>query len=96
MTTSQTLFPALGVVFAVLVIPLWSRRRAGTAMPRSPERMLPALEASTRFVRNSAWTRRLLYRLSVFGVPSSCLWALLPVIAHERLGLSSSQTDSPT
>ncbi|TQC46710.1 MFS transporter [Rhodococcus sp. WS4] len=90
-TTSQAHFLTLGVVFAVLVMPLWSRRRAGTAMPRSSERMAPALEASTRFVRNSGWTRRLLYRLSVFGVPSSCLWALLPVIAHERLGLSSSQ-----
>lgn len=83
-TASEALFLALGVVFA-------SRRRVGSAMPRSSERMLPALAASTRFVRNSAWTRRLLYRLSVFGVPSSCLWALLPVIAHKRLGLSSSQ-----
>ncbi|MFZ2175058.1 MAG: MFS transporter [Rhodococcus sp. (in: high G+C Gram-positive bacteria)] len=90
-TTSETLFLALGVVFAALVVPLVSRRRVGAAMPRSSERMVPALVASRRFVRNSAWTRRLLYRLSVFGVPSSCLWALLPVIAHERLGLSSSQ-----
>ncbi|MDI9941465.1 MULTISPECIES: MFS transporter [Rhodococcus] len=80
-TTSEALFLALGVVFAVLVVPLRSRRRIGPAMPRSSERMLPALAASTRFVWNSAWTRRLLYRLSVFGVPSSCLWALLPVIA---------------
>ncbi|MFE5699556.1 MFS transporter [Rhodococcus koreensis] len=90
-TTSEALFLALGVVFAVLVVPLRSRRRVGSAMPRSSERMLPALAASTRFVWNSAWTRRLLYRLSVFGVPSSCLWALLPVIAYQRLGLSSSQ-----
>ncbi|MFC9835213.1 MFS transporter [Rhodococcus sp. NPDC127530] len=89
-TTSEALFLALGVVFAVLVVPLRSRRRVGS-VPRSSERMLPALAASTRFVWNSAWTRRLLYRLSVFGMPSSCLWALLPVIAYERLGLSSSR-----
>ena len=81
----------MGVVFAVLVVPLRSRRRVSAGMPRSSERMLPALAASTRFVWNSAWSRRLLYRLSVFGMPSSCLWALLPVIAYERLGLSSSQ-----
>jgi MFS family permease len=45
---------------------------------------------AVRFAAHSPWTRRLLLRMVLFGVPSSCLWAALPLVAHDRLHLDSS------
>ncbi len=41
------------------------------------------------FARHSPWTQRLVYRMFAFGFPAAALWALLPVLAYERLGLDS-------
>ena len=51
---------------------------------------LLALHSGTRFVRYSPVVRRMLLRAALFLIPGSVLWALLPLIATERLGLGSS------
>jgi MFS family permease len=50
-----------------------------------PEPFVSALRAGTRYVRFSPVVRRLLLRLALFVVPGSALWALLPLIATQRL-----------
>jgi MFS family permease len=50
-----------------------------------PEPFVSALRAGTRYVRFAPVVRRLLLRLALFVVPGSALWALLPLIATERL-----------
>jgi MFS family permease len=50
-----------------------------------PEPFVSALRAGTRYVRFSPVVRRLLLRLALFVVPGSVLWALLPLIATQRL-----------
>ena len=50
-----------------------------------PEPFVSALRAGTRYVRFSPVVRRLLFRLALFVVPGSALWALLPLIATQRL-----------
>jgi MFS family permease len=56
----------------------------------SAERLAPAVRAGIRFVRFSPPVRTVLVRGAAFSVSASALWALLPVVALGRLGLSDS------
>jgi MFS family permease len=56
----------------------------------SGERFAPAVRAGIRFVRFSPPVRTVLLRGALFSVSASALWALLPVAALGRLGLSES------
>ncbi len=86
----------VGAVFALntvtflvfgLVVAAW-RPRAGTTSP-FPERFVPALRAGGRYVRYAPVVRRMLVRSVLFLVPASALWALLPLVASQRLGLGA-------
>ncbi|MGI5214444.1 MFS transporter [Plantactinospora sp. CA-290183] len=66
------------------------RWRPGTSRSvEVPERFTAALRAGGRYVRHSPIVQRLLLRALLFLVPGSALWALLPLIANQRLGLGS-------
>jgi MFS family permease len=71
----------------LLVLLAW-RPRAGTAA-RLPEPFVSALRAGGRYVRYSPVVRRILLDATLFLVPASALWALLPLIASQRLGQGS-------
>ena len=75
-------FTACGSVFLVL-----DSRRPGRRGPRRP--IVPDIVQGLRFARFSPWTRRLLTRMVVFGFPASALWALVSLVAHDRLGLGA-------
>lgn len=75
------------VVFS-LVLLLWRREQVEATAQR--ERFGPALRAGSRYVRHSPVVRRLLLRVVLFLVPAVVLWALLPLIATQRLGLGPS------
>jgi MFS family permease len=84
----------VGAVFAVntaafllfaLVLLAW--RRPANEGAASPERFIPALRAGGRYVRYSPVVRRILLHLSLFLLPASAIWALLPLVATRRLGL---------
>jgi predicted MFS family arabinose efflux permease len=82
---------ALSLVAAAGVLLRWRSApvdSAAAALER--ERLGAAMAAGTRYVRNAPMTRRLLLRLIIFVVPATVLWALLPLVASERLGLGSS------
>jgi MFS family permease len=74
------------LVFALVLVG-WRRQEEPDQDP--PERFGPALRAGGRYVRHSPVIRRLMLRTGLFVVPASALWALLPVIASRRLGLSA-------
>ncbi|MGQ4598581.1 MFS transporter [Nocardia sp. R6R-6] len=76
---------SFGGIVAVLTV--WRRPAPDRRLPT--ERPLAALQAGTRFIRAAPAIRRVLLRSIVFIAPASALWALLPVIARDRLGLSS-------
>ncbi|GAA5053700.1 MFS transporter [Nocardia callitridis] len=76
---------SFGGIVAVLVV--WRRPAADRTLPS--ERPLAALQAGTRFIRAAPGIRRVLLRSILFIGPASAVWALLPVIARDRLGLSS-------
>jgi MFS family permease len=88
--SGPTLVFALNAVsFAGIVVVLiaWRRPVAEQALPA--ERPLAALSAGGRFIRSAPVIRRIMLRAVLFIAPGSALWALLPVIAKDQLGLSS-------
>jgi MFS family permease len=73
----------------VLVIAVVVALRAPGGARASRERLAPAMRAGLRFVRFSRPVRAVLVRGALFSVFASALWALLPVVALERLDLGS-------
>jgi MFS family permease len=73
------------VAFALILI-TWRR----PADRPGDEPFLPALLAGGRYVRHSPVVRRILLRCAMFVVPANVLWALLAVVADQRLGLGAS------
>jgi MFS family permease len=71
------------VIALVLVLRTPGRKRG------SRERLAPAMRAGLRFVRFSWPVRTVLVRGGLFSVCASALWALLPVVALERLDVGS-------
>jgi MFS family permease len=75
--------------FVLYAIVLACHPRLG-GPPQSSERFLPGLRAGGRYARHAPVVQRILLRAALFLVPASALWALLPLIAAQRLGLGSS------
>lgn len=86
---SAWIFALVAVLCGSCSFILWTRERRAPdrSSPRRP--ILPELSGALRFVANSAWTTRLLFQLFLFGIPSSALWALISLAAHDRLGMGS-------
>jgi MFS family permease len=78
---------AVSVVFLAIALLSWRRPRAGPGYGR--ERFVPALRAGGRYVWHDPVVRRILLRAIIFVAPAMALWALLPVIASQRLGLGA-------
>jgi len=75
---------AAGVLAVILLA--W-RRPSVVAGERDP--FLPALVAGGRYVRHEPVVRRILVRFAAFIVPACAIWALLPLIASQQLGLDA-------
>ncbi|MBH0774870.1 MFS transporter [Nocardia bovistercoris] len=89
--SGPTLVFALNAVsFGGIVAVLMFWRRPATDRNLPTERPLAALQAGTRFIRAAPAIRRVLLRSILFIAPASALWALLPVIARDGIGLSAS------
>ena len=74
----------VGMVF---VVRGWKRQEQ--ALPGVPERLLSGIGSGIRFVRHSAPMRAIVIRNLSFALSASALWALLPVIARDQLGLGA-------
>ncbi|WP_432540669.1 MFS transporter [Kineococcus sp. SYSU DK002] len=83
------LFALNGLTFAVFVVALLSVPAPTAAPPGPHPRFVQGLQAGGRYVRHSPFVRRALLRLVLFVVPANVLWALLPLLAQQRLGLGS-------
>jgi len=78
-----------GLLVAIVSLVALRVRPPGPARA-SGERLAPAVRAGVRFVRFSPPVRTVLLRGAAFSLSASALWALLPVAALGRLGLSES------
>lgn len=78
-------FAANAMSFAAVLAVLFSWKRENTESSGGvPYRQ--SLIEGLRFVRGEPTMRRTLLRLSMFMAPASALWALLPLVARQRLG----------
>jgi MFS family permease len=78
---------ALSVVFLAVALLFWRRSPAESQAGR--ERFVPALRAGSRYVWHEPVVRRILLRAMLFITPAIALWALLPLIASQQLGLGA-------
>jgi MFS family permease len=88
--SAGALFAVEAGLLAVIVGLVTLRVRPPGPVRASGERFAPAVRAGIRFVRFSPPVRTVLLRGAAFSVSASALWALLPVVALGRLGLSDS------
>ncbi|WP_433273940.1 MFS transporter [Pseudonocardia xinjiangensis] len=84
---SAAVFAINAVSFLATVAALVSWHRGVAPDPLGAERALPALGAGYRYVRNAPRIRRVLGRALLFVPAAAALWALLPVVAQQQLGL---------
>ncbi|NMO55212.1 MFS transporter [Actinoplanes sp. TBRC 11911] len=73
-------------VFAAALLRWHRPRRTG---PSHPQRFGPALRAGEHYVRYAPVVTRLLARVVLFVLPGSVVWGLLPLVAHQELGLGA-------
>jgi MFS family permease len=77
---------AASVVFLAMALLIWRRPQLED---QGRERFVPALRAGGRYVWHDPVVRRILLRVIMLVVPGMALWALLPLIASQRLGLGA-------
>ena len=83
------LFGVVTALFAAGVLLLMLAGPAGTSRPPRTESIGAAVAGALRFVRHSPWTRGLLLRMVLFGLPASALWALVSLAIHDLIGLGA-------
>jgi MFS family permease len=86
---ASVVFGLNAVSFLVVAATVAAWRRSTTADPVGRERMVAALRSGTRYVANAPSMRRILVRSLLFVPIASALWALLPVVATDALGLGA-------
>jgi MFS family permease len=77
------------VSFLGVLAVLWRWRRPPRDDLGAGEQVLGAIGAGVRYVRFAPLLRAVLVRTALFILPASALWALLPVVARDRLGLGA-------
>jgi MFS family permease len=78
---------SLFFVLMIVAVRRWARRE--TALPGVPETLFSGVLSGLRYARHSIAMRSLIIRNLIFSICASALWALLPVIARDQLGLGA-------
>ena len=78
---------AVSIVGILVAIYRW--RRATTAAETATEHVMEAARAGVRYVRFASALRVVLIHTAVFMLGASGLWAMLPVVARDDLGLGA-------
>jgi MFS family permease len=78
---------ALSVIFLAIALLFWRRPADEAEGPR--ERFVPALRAGGRYAWHEPLMRRLVLRAILFVAPATALWALLPLVASQHLGMAA-------
>lgn len=81
------LLNAASYVGVLWVLFLWRREPPVTTLPR--EHVFGAIRAGLRFFRHSPALQRILLRVGLFVFFTSALWALLPVLARQRMDVGA-------
>jgi MFS family permease len=80
---------ASAAFFVVMALAVRSLKPREMALPGVPERLLSGVQIGLRYARHSPALRAFILRTLAFTACASALWALLPVIARDQLGLGA-------
>ena len=80
---------ASALFFVVMIIAVRGLRSPPRSIPGVPETLLSGIQSGLRYARHSPAMRALIGRNLSFCICASALWALLPVIARDQLGLGA-------
>jgi MFS family permease len=78
---------ALSFIGILIVVYRWPARTVESVLPA--ERLVGATRAGLRYIRHAPELQAVLIRAGVFIVAGSALWALLPVLARQELGMEA-------
>ena len=81
------LLNAASFIAVMLVVYRWKRQTATNRLPA--EHVISAMRAGIRYVRNAPSLQAVLVRSGVLIVCAAGLWALLPLVARDQLGLGA-------
>jgi predicted MFS family arabinose efflux permease len=81
------LLNAISFTGVVVVLQRWRRVPLESTLPA--ERLIGAMRTGLRYVRNAPRVQSVFVHTLIFSVFTCALWAFLPIIARENLGLSS-------
>ena len=71
----------------IAVLVRWRRQSSRSTLPR--EHLISAMRAGMQFVRHTPAMRAAMLRAVAYFLPSAAIWALLPLIVREQLGLGA-------
>jgi MFS family permease len=77
------------LLFTAMILAVRKWRRRPLALPGIPETLLSGIQSGLRYVRHSPPLCALILRNVSFSFCASALWALLPVVARDELGLGA-------
>lgn len=78
---------SLSFIGVLIVLKRWQRASVESISPT--ERIVGAMRAGVRYVRHEPDLRAVLVRTGVFVSCASALWAMLPLVARQQLGLGA-------
>ena len=79
---------AMSFLVGIAVLATWRRPQASrSALPR--EHFVAAMRSGMQFVRHTPAMRGAMLRAVAYFLPSSAIWALLPLVVREQLGLGA-------
>lgn len=87
---SQAVFGLNAVSFIGVLIVLYRWKRKETSSQLPAEQLFGAMIAGIRYASHAPGFRNVLGRTLLFVFPASALWAFLPLVAQQQLGLSAS------
>ena len=86
---SGSAFIASALFFTVMIYAIHGWKPRERAIPGVPDTVLSGIRSGLRYARHSPPMLALIGRTLSFSVCASSLWALLPLIARDQLGLDA-------
>ncbi len=80
---------ASALLFIGMILAARGLRRSASAILGTPETLLSGIRSGMRYARHSPALRAMLLRNVSFSICASALWALLPVVARDQLGMGA-------
>lgn len=82
-------FVGSAVLFVGMIFVVRGWQRQPPVLPGIPETLFAGVGSGMRFARHSGPMRAILLRNFIFSICAASMWALLPVIARDQLGLGA-------